>query len=195
MIREYKKEKILKYLSEATYPVDIEKIRKTCGIGNWNTALNYCLTLLIERKIKGQKTSKSWVFWTHQETHLHPWEEAIGHLEALQVNEDEVTLTLTRTYRELKITFPRNSPEAQTITQTLANTPKGTKIALLKTDDPQKPLLLRILNATTVANKEKSRLLWLRKSILCVAFKGLQLIALKFALSPFELRLWGVFNA
>ena len=165
MIRDYN-EKILAFLSEATKPVDVEKIRTSCGIGNWNTALTHCLQLLIQGKIKGQKTTKSWVFWTRQETHLRPWEEAIGHFEALQVNEDNVVLTLTRTYRNIKIAFPKNSPEAQTITQTLANTPKGTKIALLKTDDPQKPLLLRILNATTVANKRCLRLLWWRTRVM-----------------------------
>lgn len=136
-------EKIITFLNQAPEPVDIEKIRKASGIGNWNTALNYCLTLLVEGKIKGQKTSKSWVFWTHQLTHLHPWDEAIGHLEALQVNDHNVIVTLSQAKRNLKITFPKNSPEAQTITQTLTNTPKGTRISLLRTDNPQKPLLLK----------------------------------------------------
>jgi len=187
MIRNYE-EKILAFLNETTEPLDVEKIRTFCGIGNWNTALKHCLELLIQGKIRGQKTSKGWIFWTHQEAHLQPWQEAIGHLDALQVNENDVVLTLSRAYRNLKITFPAHSPEAQTITQTLANTPKGTKIAILKTDDPQKPLLLRILNATTVANKRRSRLLWVRTSILWVAFKGFRLVALKFALLQLELR-------
>ena len=168
-------QKIIEFLNNATEPVDIEKIRKACEIGNWNTALTHCLQLLIQGKIKGQKTTKSWVFWTRQETHLRPWEEAIGHFEALQVNEDNVVLTLTRTYRNIKIAFPKNSPEAQTITQTLANTPKGTKIALLKTDDPQKPLLLRILNATTVANKRRWALQWVRTRVVATVIECWQL--------------------
>ncbi|MGB9779021.1 MAG: hypothetical protein ACPLW8_06400 [Candidatus Bathyarchaeales archaeon] len=57
------KEKIYDFLSKTQKPTDIEKIRKECKIGNWNTALKHCLELLIEGKIKGQKTSKSWVFW------------------------------------------------------------------------------------------------------------------------------------
>ena len=57
------KEKIYDFLSKTKEPTDIEKIRKECKIGNWNTALKHCLELLIEGKIKGQKTSKSWVFW------------------------------------------------------------------------------------------------------------------------------------
>ena len=81
----------------------------------------------------------------HQETRLQPWQEVIGTYEALEVGEDNVILTLSRTCRNLKITFVKSSAEAQKLTQTLINTVKGTKIALLKTDDPQKPLLLRVL--------------------------------------------------
>ena len=187
MVKKYE-EKILTFLNKTTEPIDVEKIRIACGIGNWNTALTHCLDLLIQGKIKGQKTSKSWIFWTHQETHLHPWDEATGHLEALQVNENNVVLTLSRVSRHLKIAFPKNSVEAQTITQALTNTPKGTKIALLHTDLAEKPLLIKILNATTVANKSALRLLWVRKSILCVAFKGFRLVALKFSLLQLGVR-------
>jgi len=56
-------EKIVEMLEKATCPMDIEKIRVDVGIGNWNTALKHCLELVIARKINGQKTSKSWVFW------------------------------------------------------------------------------------------------------------------------------------
>jgi predicted Zn-ribbon and HTH transcriptional regulator len=58
-------EKILKVLAEATEPLDIEKIRVAVGIGNWNTALKHCLELLLAKKIQGQKTSKSWIFWVN----------------------------------------------------------------------------------------------------------------------------------
>ncbi|MGB9694095.1 MAG: hypothetical protein ACPLYF_04560 [Fervidobacterium sp.] len=57
------KTKIFNFIQESKQPVDVEKIRKACKIGNWNTVLKHCLELLIEGKIKGQKTSKSWVFW------------------------------------------------------------------------------------------------------------------------------------
>jgi len=56
-------EKIIQTLENAVEPLDIEKIRVEAGIGNWNTALKHCLELLIARKIKGMKTSKSWIFW------------------------------------------------------------------------------------------------------------------------------------
>ena len=56
------KEKILIMINESPEPLDIEKIREACGIGNWNTALKHCLELVLENKISGIKTSKSWIF-------------------------------------------------------------------------------------------------------------------------------------
>jgi hypothetical protein len=54
---------ILRTIDAASQPLDVEKIRVKCGIGNWQTALKHCLELLYEDKIQGTKTSKSWVFW------------------------------------------------------------------------------------------------------------------------------------
>jgi len=61
------KEQILDCLKTAKIPQGVENIRVACGIGNWNTALKHCLELLLDGRIKGQKTSKSWVFWIEQE--------------------------------------------------------------------------------------------------------------------------------
>lgn len=62
MLNNYE-EKIVLFLSEATEPVYVEKIRVSCGIGNWQTALKHCLVLFIQGRIKGRRTSKSWEFW------------------------------------------------------------------------------------------------------------------------------------
>jgi hypothetical protein len=155
MIKNYQ-QKIVSFLNKATDPVDVEKIRTACGIGNWNTALTNCLDLLVQGKIMGQKTSRGWVFWTHQETQLEPWQEAIGNLEALKISQEKVTLTLTHTLRNLTITFPKDTPEAQTLIETLTNTPRGTKIALLKTDLPEKPIIIRTFTETLNAKNECS---------------------------------------
>jgi hypothetical protein len=164
------KQKILQFLNETTEPVDVEKIRVACDIGNWATALNHCLELLIQGKIMGQKTSKSWVFSTHQETQLESWQEAVGTYEDLQITEEKITLTIS-THRNITLTFPSDTPEAETLTQALTDTPKGTKIALLKTDNPQKPIIIRTLKEARVANNECLAFLWLRKTVLWVAFK------------------------
>ncbi|MBI4163975.1 MAG: hypothetical protein HY512_03870 [Candidatus Aenigmarchaeota archaeon] len=57
------RERILNHLNGSDRPQDIEKIRVSTEIGNWNTCLKHCLELMINREIEGQKTSKSWVFW------------------------------------------------------------------------------------------------------------------------------------
>jgi hypothetical protein len=55
---------ILRLLLTAPQPLDVERIRVECKIGNWQTALKHCLELLYEDEIRGIKTSKSWIFWT-----------------------------------------------------------------------------------------------------------------------------------
>jgi hypothetical protein len=60
-------ERILGVLSEAIQPMDVEKIRSESGIGHWNTALSHCLELLVNKRICGTKTSKSWIFWIEKE--------------------------------------------------------------------------------------------------------------------------------
>jgi hypothetical protein len=68
-------ERIVEILTRAPQPMDIEKIRVDAKIGNWNTALKHCLELMIAGRIRGQKTSKSWVFWTDQQV-PHAFQEA-----------------------------------------------------------------------------------------------------------------------
>jgi adenylate kinase family enzyme len=145
-------EKILAFLSQQSQPTDIEKVKTSCKIGNWNTAKAHCLQLLAQGKIQGQKTSKGWVFWIQQQkTELKPWEEAVATFEDLQTTDENVTLKLS-TKKEIIISYPKNSKEAETITQTLTNIPKGTKIAILATDIPEKPLLVRIFNKYSCKN-------------------------------------------
>lgn len=55
---------ILRLLATASQPLNVERIRVECKIGNWQTALKHCLELLYEDKIRGIKTSKSWIFWS-----------------------------------------------------------------------------------------------------------------------------------
>jgi len=62
--RKYK-EAILQLLTVAEQPLDVEKIRVGCAIGNWQTALKHCLELLYDGKIQGIKTSKSWIFFSN----------------------------------------------------------------------------------------------------------------------------------
>ena len=71
------KQRIYSFLMEADVPVDVEKIRVACGIGNWNTALKHCLELLIQGRAKGMKTSNGWVFWIEHGGNV--WTEGLVH--------------------------------------------------------------------------------------------------------------------
>jgi hypothetical protein len=188
------KEKILTFLNKTSEPVDVEKIRTSCEIGNWNTALKHCLELLIEGKIRGQKTSKGWIFMTHDEINPQPFQEVIGDYEALKTDENEVSLILSRTPTKMKLSFPKNSPEAKTLITTLQNKEKGQKIGILFTDSQERPLIVRFFNETTVADNEDCALWWLRKSILRVAFIALRLAALNVPFWLSGLRSWRSFN-
>jgi len=180
MMRNYK-EKIVAFLNEAIEPADTEQIRTSCGIGNWNTALKHCLELYSQDSIQGQKTSKGWIFWTHQEIHLNPWEEAIGTLDKIENSETQTIALLTCTYKkQIAIPLPKDQPETQKLQKLL-----GQKIAILRTDNPEKPIIIRNFTATPETHNCGCALLQLRKSILCVALK---VVAFKFSLWQSELR-------
>ena len=57
------KESILQLLGTSSQALDVENIRVACDIGNWQTALKHCLELLHDGRIRGTKTSKSWIFF------------------------------------------------------------------------------------------------------------------------------------
>jgi len=80
---------------------------------------------------------------------LNPWNEVCATYNDLTIDENNLILTLTTTPKHMKLTFPKDSPEANIITKTLQNIPKGTKIAVLRTDIPGRPILIRTLESTT----------------------------------------------
>ena len=55
--------KALKILENSPIPMAIETIRVKTGIKSWVTTKSLLLELLIENRIFGQKTTKSWIFW------------------------------------------------------------------------------------------------------------------------------------
>jgi len=59
--KEYR-DSVLKVIREADMPLGIETIRKKTGIRVWETAKAILLELVVEGKIAGMKTGKSWVF-------------------------------------------------------------------------------------------------------------------------------------
>jgi hypothetical protein len=181
-VRNNYKERILNFLSQSTAPIDVEKIRKSCKIANWNTTLKHCLELVFEGSIKGQTTSKGWIFWTHQETQLKPWEEARGTLDRIETSETQKIALLTCTYKKtIAISLPKDQPETQKLEKLI-----GCKIGILRTDNPKQSLIIRTFTETPDIKIQYSWNLELRQRSICVAFKG---VALKFSLWLFGLRL------
>lgn len=149
------KEKILEYLKKAAEPADVEKIRTACGIGNWNTALKHCLELHARGTILGQRTTKGWVFWSYEETHLVPWQEAIGTLDRIEESETQTIALLTCTYkRQLAIPLSKNQSETKKLQKLI-----GKKIRILQTDIPNKPIIIRTFMEPPDAKKSYSMIM------------------------------------
>ena len=77
------------------------------------------------------------------ETRLQSYEECIGHLKKLEISNSEVAVILSR--NDLRIAFPADSPEAEALKRELSNEQTGQKITILKTPNPQHPILIRRL--------------------------------------------------
>jgi len=72
---------------------------------------------------------------------LEPWEEAVGIFKGIESNEYEVRLRLG----DYRIVFPVESSEASTL-KNLCRRLFSKRIGVLRTDDPQKPLVFRKLS-------------------------------------------------
>lgn len=65
-------DKIINYLSSCSEPQAVETIRVKTGTSHWSAVLSHCLELMINGRIEGMKTSKSWVFWVPEEKKTTP---------------------------------------------------------------------------------------------------------------------------
>lgn len=61
------KKKILNAIAESKLPIDVENIRVKAGLKAWIQCKALCMELMAERKISGQKTTKSWISWAKEE--------------------------------------------------------------------------------------------------------------------------------
>jgi len=59
------REKILKVLSLAHTPMDVENIRVLAGLKNWESTKATLLEMVMDGLVLGQKTTKSWIFWVN----------------------------------------------------------------------------------------------------------------------------------
>jgi hypothetical protein len=153
---------------------EIENLRHNIGYTR-SGFYRYALTRLIEQ-----------LFLTKQkELHLQPWQEIIGTLKEIKTDGETTTAIVTCTQNtDYVITYPNETKEAETL-QILKNL-QGQKIAILKTDLPEKPILILNFKEPPTTSKLFWRSLPVRSSLLWVAFK--QLIAFNITLWQLGLR-------
>jgi hypothetical protein len=153
---------------------EIENLRQKIGYTR-SGFYRYAVTRLMEQMLLSKR----------KEVKLRPWEEIVGVLKTVETDTETVTAIISCTQNlEIALPYPKDTTEATTI-QNL-NKHLGQKIAILKTDIPEKPLIIRTFKQTPVAQNASSWLLWLRRSMSLTTFK---FDGLKFALWLFGLRL------
>jgi metal-responsive CopG/Arc/MetJ family transcriptional regulator len=131
----------------------IEEARMKIGYTR-SAFFRYALTRLIEQTLLSPPTN----------TQLNLWEEIIGTLETIEKNNDNTTAKISIT-KNATITLPTNTP--QTTLQQLQKL-QGQKVAILRTDNPERPIAIRTFYETTEAYKKFCALLWFRKRVLFV---------------------------
>lgn len=75
--------------------------------------------------------------------YLHCWQELIGDLQFVSTRESSLVLQLGTESGSIKLTFDKESPEAQQIRDALSEVPVGSSIGILKTDSRVRPVLVR----------------------------------------------------
>jgi len=82
-----------------------------------------------------------------KEIRLQPWQEIVGTLREIKVEGDQTTAILRYTRQvDFVISYLNGTKEAE-ILQTLDNL-LGKKVAILRTDIPEKPILARTISKT-----------------------------------------------
>jgi len=85
----------------------------------------------------------------HREIRLMPWSECVGTLLGLEIGESKVSVVLSLGTRHVKLSFPKESMESRTLQRDLSSCKPGTKIALMKTNEASRPLLVRLVGRET----------------------------------------------
>lgn len=84
--------------------------------------------------------------------HMAPFEEVVGVVKAIEINDSEVCAILASAYtKNVSIRFPKRALEAAILEQQLSKL-LGRKVAILRIPDPQNPLRIR-----KVENKPEKR--------------------------------------
>jgi len=83
----------------------------------------------------------------NREKYLAAWSECVGRLLRFEVCELEVSVALSCGAEHIILSFPTESLESETLRRQLSSYKPGTKVALLRTDDMSRPLLVRLVGS------------------------------------------------
>jgi len=59
------RQRIVEVLGDSMIPMDVENVRIRAGLKNWESTKALLLEMTLQGVIHGQKTTKSWIFWTN----------------------------------------------------------------------------------------------------------------------------------
>lgn len=76
---------------------------------------------------------------------LPAWSECIGNFLKLELLGPEVSVTMLCGNQQVTLRFPEGSLESEILQTKLSSCKPGTKVAILKTDEPSRPLLVRLI--------------------------------------------------
>jgi hypothetical protein len=134
---------------------EIENLRHNIGYTR-SGFYRYALTRLIEQLLLTKQ----------KELHLQPWQEIVGTLKEIKTNEETTTAIITCTHNtDYSISYPNGTKEAETL-QTLQNS-KGQKVAILRTDILEKPILIQHLerNHSSLKNSFSETVVSLKRGL------------------------------
>lgn len=121
-------------------------------VQNNREAVVQALLALQEKVVKSDLEKSKLRALTQQTVHLGHWEEIVGTLDGIESthSDTDVIASLTcTTEKHIAITIQRDCPETE---QQLRNL-LGKRVAILKTDNLEKPLAIRIIPEPTKSSK------------------------------------------
>jgi hypothetical protein len=74
---------------------------------------------------------------------LQAWTEHVGRFVKLETGESQVSVVMSCGAENVTLSFPRGDLESQTSQRELSSCKLGIRIALIKTDELSRPLLVR----------------------------------------------------
>lgn len=84
----------------------------------------------------------------YEKVQVRPWQELVGILEEVSVEEPLLVLDLKAGINRIRLEFAALSPEAKQIRHFFRNTSVGSRVGIIMTDSKTKPILLREIHRT-----------------------------------------------